>query len=133
MKVIIREREYDYASDHPQGWLFGRGDYFKFPVKIGGNTCFIKRFEIAIPENISSNDMWGDKEYWVFVFNFYKEILHKQQLVPSDIHGVTLNYHQIIFLILRLKIYQSDRTREYHELFNNLPAYLNNISSSFKR
>src|SRR2546421_8292295 len=53
MKVIIREREYDYASDHPQGWLFGRGDYFKFPVKIGGNTCFIKRFEIAIPENIS--------------------------------------------------------------------------------
>jgi hypothetical protein len=52
MKVVIREREYEYLSDFPAGWIFSNGDYFKFPVKIDANNCFIKRFE-GPPENIS--------------------------------------------------------------------------------
>ncbi len=53
MKVIIKEREYDYVSDYPDGWRFFSSDYFKFPVEIGSNKCFIKRFEKKNPEQIS--------------------------------------------------------------------------------
>ena len=43
MIVVIRETEYEYKSDHPSGWKRSKGD-FKFPVTIGNNKCFIKRF-----------------------------------------------------------------------------------------
>ena len=45
MKVEIREREYHYESDFPEGWKYSRGDYFKFPVEINSYKCFIKRFD----------------------------------------------------------------------------------------
>lgn len=53
MEVIIREKAYEYVSDFNDGWTFSAGDYFKFPVKIGRNNCFIKRFDKSKPENIS--------------------------------------------------------------------------------
>ena len=243
MRVVIKEKEYDYVSDFPDGWVFSKGDYFKVVKIFDKHTCFIKRFEVKTPANISgwklmvnlkgknennlsrlydiaetresgkniyyvfyefiegetlyklisqnaeidfkiltedlicaiqslqkkdywfadfteknifcdkkgrfvlidldsaqpaseapNNDMWGEKEYWVLVLNFYKEILHKQQLLPSDINGISLNYLQIVFLVLRLKIFYSGKQNEYysHELFDHLPAYLNNLSPSFK-
>ena len=45
MKVEIREREYHYESDFPEGWKYSRGDYFRFPVEVNSYKCFIKRFD----------------------------------------------------------------------------------------
>jgi len=56
MIVCINEREYEYVSDYPQGWKFISKDYFKFPVSIGNNSCFIKRFQKR-QENISGWDL----------------------------------------------------------------------------
>lgn len=56
MKVVIKEREFEYISDYPDGWKFSAGDPFKFPVVIGNYPCFIKRFEKKNPEDISG---WG--------------------------------------------------------------------------
>ncbi|MEO5889191.1 MAG: hypothetical protein ABIQ31_03005 [Ferruginibacter sp.] len=49
MKVVIREKEYEYYSDYPDEWKFAGGDFFKFPVTIGHHKCFVKRFEDGIP------------------------------------------------------------------------------------
>lgn len=53
MKVVIKEREFEYQSDYPIDWFFSAGDYFKFPVEIGKNKCFVKRFEKKSPESVS--------------------------------------------------------------------------------
>src|SRR5690348_15684426 len=45
MEVKIKGRIYDYNSDFPKDWKFSRGDHYKFPVVIGPEKCFIKRFE----------------------------------------------------------------------------------------
>src|SRR6476620_392802 len=45
MEIRIKEKVYEYISDFPDGWKFSHGDYFKFPVTIGSNNCFIKRFD----------------------------------------------------------------------------------------
>jgi len=241
MLVTIKERQYEYASDYPEGWQFSKGDYFKFPVQIGINKCFIKRFKIKSPDNISGwpllvalrgkyaanlprihdiiktseldtdiyyvfyefidgetlhqltskhsevnlyrltddllnallslhkngfwfsdfdernifcnhrgifylvdidstqpssatpdIEMWGNKDYWVLVFDFYKNILAKENFVPANVPGSLLNIIQVIFLILRLKIYYSNFDQDYRELFSHLPAYLNRISPDFK-
>jgi len=244
MKVIIKEREYDYVSDYPDGWRYFSSDYFKFPVEIGSNKCFIKRFEKKNPERISGwqlllslkgkhepnlprihdiisakeygknvyyifyefvegdtldnlisknieinlsrltedlfnalqsllskdywfadfceknifyekkgrfllvdldsaqplsevpkNDMFGNKDYWVLVFNLYKKVLGQKNFNLSDINGISLNYLQVVFLIMRLKIFYSNREKEYHshELFDSLPANLNYRYTSFKK
>ena len=51
MRVIIRESEYEYLPDFPNGWKPGE-DYIKFPVESGSNKGLIKRFEKS-PQNIS--------------------------------------------------------------------------------
>ena len=56
MKVIIKEKEYEYQSDYNKGWKFSAGDDFKFPVTIGPYSCFIKRFERRGPAKITG---WG--------------------------------------------------------------------------
>ncbi|MEO6000353.1 MAG: hypothetical protein ABIN89_26185 [Chitinophagaceae bacterium] len=53
MKVVINEREYEYVSDYPKGWMFNSRHYFKCPVMVGKSNCFIKRFEIKGPQHIS--------------------------------------------------------------------------------
>ncbi|QNF34720.1 IPT/TIG domain-containing protein [Adhaeribacter swui] len=242
MKVIIKEKEYDYFSDYPNGWLFASGDPYKFPVTIGKYTCFVKRFEKKSPEDISGwdlllqlkgkfdpnlpriydiveveennkfihyifyefltgetleaavnrnadldlqrltqdlftaavalharnfwfsdfceknifkessgrfllidldsvqpnahlphNSMYGDKQYWALVLNFYKIQLGYKDLRPADISGPMLNYLQIVFLILRLKIALSDKRFDYKatELYDNLPALLADTAGIF--
>jgi hypothetical protein len=243
LKIVINSREYDYVSDYPDGWKFSAGDPYKYPVSIGGNPCFIKRFEQKSPEDISGwdvlvkisgkyeknlsrvydiknveedgkeiyyvfyeyldgstldktikdgapvnlghlntdlfnairalqkyeywfadfteknifsqmdgsyvlvdvdstqkisdvpdNDMYGSKDYWILVLKFYKEILGKNDLRLSDINGITLNYLQIPFLILRLKLLAGGNARDYNatELFSQLPAKLNGMAPGFK-
>lgn len=45
MKVLINEKTYEYVSDYPHEWKFISKDHFKYPVSIGTNDCFIKRFQ----------------------------------------------------------------------------------------
>jgi uncharacterized cupredoxin-like copper-binding protein len=243
MKVNILERERDYKSDYPEGWVFSKGDYFK-KVLIEGHTCFVKRFEVSRPENISGwklmmnlkgknkenlvklydivetteknyrvcyafyefiegetlhklilnneaidlrkltkdlfnairslyesgywfadfteknifysksgkyvlididsaqpsqlapdNDMWGDKAYWISVLDFYKNILHEKNFRLAGINGISLNYLQLIFLILRIKLSDSNKAGDYFssDLHNLLPAALNKQSTLFKK
>ncbi|WP_158267432.1 hypothetical protein [Adhaeribacter arboris] len=243
MKVVIKEKEHEYQSDYPQGWLFASGDPFKFPVSIGRYTCFVKRFEKKSPADISGwslmqqvkdkfepdlpriydvveaeengrsiyyvfyehltgetleaavnrnadlnlrrltddlfkglnalhnkhfwfmdfceknifcessgrflfidldsvqpesqrphNHMDGDKQYWALVFTFYKEQLGYKDLKPGDLSGPMLNYLQLIFLVLRLKISLTDKRYDYKSpvLYDNLPALLAETDPGFK-
>jgi hypothetical protein len=237
MKVNINGSEFEYVSDYPQGWKFSAGDPFKFPIQIGDQACFIKRFEQKNPKNISGwellielkgktvpnlskiydiqkvqekgkdiyyifyeylegttldknvrsgaidlallssslftairslqhydfwfadfceknifclkdgtitlvdvdstqrtsdlpdNEMYGSKDYWVLVFKFYKEILNKDNLKLSDINGISFNFLQIVFLILRLKLFFQGSRKDYNstEFYNLLPTRLNAI------
>lgn len=249
MTVWIKEEEFKYTSDYPDGWKRAKGD-FKFPVPIGRYKCFIKRFNRS-PESISGwgllsslivkienganytmskheknlpkvhdivqtveknekihyvflemiegetlskmlsdhveidftqltedlfsafqslnkygfwfadffeknmccdrrgnfylvdldsaqptskapdIDMWGEKEYWALVSDFYRQIVGRRNFTTSEISGALLNYLQTIFLILRIKIYNSQRGKEYNEISIH-PSYLNKISSAFK-
>ncbi|HEX2395585.1 MAG TPA: IPT/TIG domain-containing protein [Bacteroidales bacterium] len=242
MNIIINGNEYAYQSDYPEGWKFSAGDPFKFPVQIGDQSCFIKRFEQKNPKNISGwelllklkgqsepnlskifdikletekgkdiyyifyeyldgftldkrvrtgevnlsiltrclftairslhkydfwfadfceknifcktdgtfvlvdidstqritdmpdNEMYGSKDYWILVFKFYKEILNKTNLNLSDINGISFNFLQIVFLILRLKLYYQTKRKDYNstDLYNQLPVRLNEASPEIK-
>src|SRR5690349_9106891 len=45
MEVKINGHIYEYDSDFPKDWKSTKaGDYYKFPVVIGTEKCFIKRF-----------------------------------------------------------------------------------------
>ncbi|MEO5889192.1 MAG: IPT/TIG domain-containing protein [Ferruginibacter sp.] len=242
MTVRIKEKEFEYVSDFPSGWNFAGGDYFKFPVVVGGFPCFIKRFQrktmeevpgwelllslkgkneqniprlydiinsmedgrqvyyvffeglegdtldtlIDAKENIDlvkmTEDMFrafqsihkknywvadfaeknifrekdgrfllvdldntqptyklpvkdiiGKNNYWILIFNFYREVLQQRNLNPDDINGASMNYLQLVFLMLRLKLFQSANEDYYsEELSRNLPASLDESSSLFK-
>src|SRR2546423_8310775 len=217
MKVTIKERDYDFVSDYPNGWQHSSGGFFKYPVLIAQHKCFVKRFELKRPLNVSgwdllmrlkynnesnlpriydiisieehgkqvhyvfygylkgatlnamvkgdtpiemerlTNDLFsaigsinkydhwfadfyeknifcedtgrfllldldsaqpssrrpddamnGSKDYWTPVFKYYKDILKIGEFNISDIPGITLNYLQIIFLILHIKIFLQD-------------------------
>ena len=242
MVVTIKEKEYEYISDYPDGWSFSARDHFKCPVEIGPNKCFIKRFDrknqnevpgwelmlnlkrknepnlprlydittanewgkdvyyifydyikgdtldklIDGKENINleklandlfsalqslyiknfwfadfceknifceeggrfllvdldsaqplsnppNGEMYGSKEYRTLVFNFYREILHKRNLNADDINGASLNYLQVVFLILRLKmLYAGDLQYYSPEIYNLLPQTLDTLSPGFE-
>src|SRR5204863_9860508 len=53
LKVLIREREYEYNPAFPEGWKFQAGDHFKYPVSIANHQCFVKRFEKRTSDKIS--------------------------------------------------------------------------------
>lgn len=57
MKVVINEKECEWISDYPEGWMFNSRHYFKCPVAIGRSACFIKRFETESPHFISGWDL----------------------------------------------------------------------------
>jgi hypothetical protein len=243
MKVIIKEKVYEYESDYPEGWQFSAGDPFKFPVSIGNYPCFIKRFEKKSPEDISGwnllqklkgkyephlvrlydiinvqengkdvyylffeylegptldrmisqkvsidlkrltgdlflaigslqangfwfvdffernmlfnknssfllvdldsahpvneapqNDMYGNKDYWILVFKFYKHVLQNTAIQISDINGISFNYIQIAFLILRIKLYVEGGEKVYNAsiFYEKLPLALSEIAPAIK-
>lgn len=45
MEFTINGITHEYTSDFPIGWKMKSHDYFKYPVKIGDQNFFIKRFE----------------------------------------------------------------------------------------
>lgn len=84
--------------------------------------------------DMPDNEMYGSKDYWILVFKFYKEILNKNNLKLSDINGISFNYLQIVFLILRLKLFYLTKRKDYNspELYNQLPARLNAVLPEIK-
>ncbi len=77
-------------------------------------------------------DMWGNRDYWVLVLEFYKRLPAHRTIVPSDIPGDCLNYLQVIFLLLRLRFFYADKEQDYSELFGLLPEYLDRVSPRFR-
>ncbi|MBV4360549.1 IPT/TIG domain-containing protein [Pinibacter aurantiacus] len=79
------------------------------------------------------NGAFGNKDYWILVFDFYRKILG-EKLQLSSINGINFNYLQLVFLLLRLKLFYGENYREYnaHELFDKLPASLNDLSPAYR-
>ncbi len=79
--------------------------------------------------DLPDNEMYGSKDYWILVFKFFKEFLNKTEIKLSDINGISFNYLQIAFLILRIKLFNQDKVKDYNstELFNQLPSRMNDI------
>jgi hypothetical protein len=243
MKVIVKEKEYEYESDYPEGWQYSAGDPFKFPVSIGNYPCFIKRFEKKTPEDITGwdllqklkgryephlvrlydilnvqengkdvyylffeylegstldkmvsqkgsidlksltndlfiairslqnngfwfvdffernifcdqggsyllvdldsthpineapqNDMYGNKDYWILVFKFYQQVLQNTSIKLSDINGISFNYIQIAFLVLRLKLHKEAGSTDYNAsaFYEMLPLALDEFAPQLK-
>jgi len=81
-----------------------------------------------------ADNMWGSRNYWAPVFDFYTKILEYKGLKVADLSGLSLNHLQIIFLILRLKILyltQQEPTG-YQDTLDNLHTKLDEIAPSFK-
>ena len=238
MKITINNKEVDYFSDYPTGWKFSAGDPFKYPVEIGGEICFIKRFQKKSPADISgwnfmqilkgrkevylptihdieevteggsevtyifyehirgvtleqaifgggvinlsqtadhvlkaiqlihsygfwfpdfceknifcetrgrvmlvdldstlaldippANDIYGSKDYWFPVYEYFKDNLQLPGIKLSNLHGVSLNYLQSIFLVLHLKLHISGKDPHYKsdESFYRLPKVLGQL------
>ncbi len=85
-------------------------------------------------EDLPVNEMYGSKDYWILVLKFYKEILNKSNIRLSDINGINLNYLQIPFLVLRLKIFLSGNREDYNStaIFNQLPSQLAKMVPEFR-
>jgi hypothetical protein len=69
-------------------------------------------------------DMTGSKTYWRLVLEFYKQNLNQTAIQPSDLNGISLNYLQIPFLILRIRLFQEGKLNDYSapDLFETLPV-----------
>jgi hypothetical protein len=82
-----------------------------------------------------TNDMPVSMIYWSLIFDFYREVLHMRDMRLSDIPAVHLNYLQLIFIVLHLKLhalrvdedYLSDRT------IDQLPSRLDQVAPDFRR
>lgn len=84
---------------------------------------------------LPSNDLYGSKDYWIPVYRFYKEGLSQSQIMLPHLNGISLNYLQCVFLILRLKLYQLNGNELYKSdtVFDGLPAVLGNYCPGFER
>ncbi|MBE7169593.1 MAG: hypothetical protein INR73_03340 [Williamsia sp.] len=244
MKVIINEREYEWVSDYPEGWMFNSRHYFKCPVVIGRNPCFVKRFEMDGRQRVAgwnllmklkyknephlprtfdivqteenrrevyylfheyvngstlkaiikdsrpvdltaltdglfnalssvhrndawfpdfceknifadrngkwflidldscqpastrpSNDMDVNMVYWALVYKFYKEIMGVEDLKVADVPGRALNYLQLVFLVLHLKVFSLRPSQEYmsDQAFDELPSLLDALDPRFRQ
>jgi len=49
-------------------------------------------------------DMYGSKEYWALVIDFYKQVCKRSDITVSHLPGASFNYLQSLFLLLRLKL-----------------------------
>ncbi|HEX6222997.1 MAG TPA: hypothetical protein VFZ52_01215 [Chryseolinea sp.] len=83
-------------------------------------------------DTVPSNDLYGSKDYWIPVYQFFKVNLQQPGMTLSNLHGLSLNYLQSIFLVLHLKQYIAGQASQYKsdESFNKLPELLERVSPS---
>ncbi len=55
--------------------------------------------------------MYGDREYWSLVFDFYTREMQCPNFRAADLRGATLDYLQVPFLILRLHLYFTSKAQ----------------------
>ena len=112
---------------------FWFADFFEknFCCDRKGNFYLVDLDSAQPASKVPDIEMWGEKEYWALVSDFYRQIVGRHNFTPSNVSGILLNYLQTIFLILRIKIFNSQRDKEYHDV-NIHPAHLNKISPEFK-
>jgi len=78
-------------------------------------------------------EMSGNNVYASLVSRFFTEVLNKD-IDLTEMPGIALNYLQLIFLILRIKISQQEQQMDYSspQLVPRLPEYLDNIDPGFR-
>ncbi len=73
-------------------------------------------------------DMFGSKEYWTVVIDYYKQVCQRPDVTVSRLPGNSFNYLQSLFLLLRLKIgFSSGMGANVYndtQLYANLPRLL---------
>lgn len=80
-----------------------------------------------------TNDIRVNQEFLGLVANFYTRVLKQPGFHISQLNGVNLNILQLVFLILKLHMFQLDKSRYIETKFSDkLPFYLDNASAYFK-
>ncbi|TDH27270.1 hypothetical protein EXU57_06680 [Segetibacter sp. 3557_3] len=242
MKIVVKERQYEFDPEFPHGWTKSSNHHYKPAVEIGSYQCFIKRYHRQTAESLpgwnlllqlkgkfepnlprvqdvvldSTND--GDFYYVIYdmlhgdtlsrvidknievnlqkltddiisailslakrnyynnpfsdddifydrnrnfyitgfenasssspgvtaghaksiyrqqVLRFYQTILHDEHVSDNDLNGASVNLLELVFLVMRLKVFYSNKQYGYHssELLANLAYYLNETSIYFK-
>lgn len=76
-------------------------------------------------------EMPGEKTYWKLVLEFYKQILNQTAAQPAELNGVSLNYLQIPFLILRIRLFYEGKLGNYKapDLLERLPQAMNEYAA----
>jgi RIO-like serine/threonine protein kinase len=119
-----------------QNYGFWFADFFEKNIfcQKGGTFAFVDVDSAQRMSDLPDNAMYGSKDYWILVLKYYKEILNKTDIRLDDIHGISLNYLQIPFLVLRLKMFMNSNREEYNspEAFNQLPSSLNEMAPGIR-
>ncbi|MBE7169613.1 MAG: hypothetical protein INR73_03440 [Williamsia sp.] len=123
------------ALDSLQKYGYWFSDFVEKNIFAQSNGKYVLMdLDSAQPANrLPHDDMDVSKEYWALVFDYYKKILHYENLKVADLPGLSLNYLQVVFLILRLKLSYDPVSNEYRqaETFHALPAELDRIDPAF--
>ncbi len=98
----------------------------------GGRYLLVDLDSTESTTQLPDNEMYGSKDYWIPVYRFYKDILKKENIRLHDITGAALNYLQVIFLVLHLKQFYTNKTQKYKadEQYTQLPALLSSRSAA---
>ena len=88
-----------------------------------GKFHLVKLENTQVIDVVPDFDMTGSKTYWRLVLEFYKQVLNQTAIQPSDLNGISLNYLQIPFLILRIRLFYEGKLKDYSapDLFKTLP------------
>lgn len=101
----------------------------------GGRFLLVDLDSAEKVQTSPDNGMYGCKDYWIPVYRFYKEVLGLHDVKLADLNGISLNYLQIPFLVLRLKIFQEQKETDYNsdDTFDQLPALLDKCDLAFRK
>ncbi len=113
-------------------WYTGLSDHDIFYDR--NRNFYITGFEHARSSAYSADLGAGNSIYRRLVIRFYDTILHDHAILEAELNGASLNLLELVFLVMRLKVYYSNKQFGYNspELLDNLPYYLNDTSLYFK-
>ncbi|HEX7904867.1 MAG TPA: hypothetical protein VF487_13405 [Chitinophagaceae bacterium] len=98
-----------------------------------GGRVMLVDLDSAMPLNVApTNEIYGSKDYWAPVYQFFKINLPQKPIMLSNLHGLSLNYLQSIFLVLHLKLHIAGKETLYKsdESFSKLPEVLGMLCPS---
>ncbi len=98
-----------------------------------GGRVMLVDLDSTMSMNVApTNEIYGSKDYWAPVYQFFKENLQQKGMMLSNLHGLSLNYLQSIFLVLHLKLHIAGKEKQYKsdESFYKLPEVLSMLCPS---